>query len=172
MKQPPLACLLGLCIAFSGCGYHTAGHVTTLPEDVRTIAIPAFVNNTQSYRVEQLLTAAVVHEFTTRTRYRIVNDASDPADATLRGTVTGMYVVPTAVTPSGTSTIVQIGVSMGVTVTNRQGKILYQNPSFVFRQQYQISRDLAQFFQEDTPALQRLSRQFAETLVSNILEGF
>jgi hypothetical protein len=61
---------------------------------------------------------------------------------------------------------------MGVTVTDRQGKVLYQNPSFVFRQQYQISRDLAQFFQEDTPALQRLSRQFAETLVSNILEGF
>jgi hypothetical protein len=42
----------------------------------------------------------------------------------------------------------------------------------VFRDQYQLSNDLSTFFEEDTPTLQRMSRDFARTLVSNILEGF
>src|SRR5579863_10780946 len=70
----------------TACGYHTAGHAITLPTNVNTIAIPTFVNNTETYKIEQRLTAAVVQEFTTRTHYRIVNNADTDADATLRGT--------------------------------------------------------------------------------------
>ena len=58
-----------------------------LPENVKTIAIPAFMNETKTYRIEQMLTASVVREFTTRTHYHILNEPSDAADATLRGTV-------------------------------------------------------------------------------------
>jgi hypothetical protein len=57
-------------------------------------------------------------------------------------------------------------------LTDKQGKVLYQNPSYIFREQYQVSRELSSFFEEDSPAMQRLSREFARTLVSNILEGF
>jgi len=63
-------------------------------------------------------------------------------------------------------------VSMKVSLTDRQGKVLYQNPSYLFREQYEVSQDLASFFEEDTPAFRRLSQDFARTLVSNILEGF
>ena len=61
---------------------------------------------------------------------------------------------------------------MTVTLTDRRGKILYQNPSYFFRDNYQVPQQLNSFFQEDTPALQRLSRDFAHTLVSDILEGY
>jgi hypothetical protein len=50
--------------------------------------------------------------------------------------------------------------------------MLYENPSYVFREQYEVSQDLSSFFQEDSPAFRRLSQDFARTLVSNILEGF
>src|ERR1035438_1825821 len=81
------AALLVLLAGATSCGYHTAGHTTQLPENVKTIAIPAFVNVTTTYRIEQMLTASVVREFTTRTHYHILNDSSETADATLRGTV-------------------------------------------------------------------------------------
>jgi len=61
---------------------------------------------------------------------------------------------------------------MAVTLQEKDGKVLYQNPSYLFREQYEVSRDPNSFFEEDTPALQRLSRDFAQTLVSNLLEGF
>lgn len=173
MRRLGTALALGLCLLVSACGYHTAGRANLLPEDVRTIAVPGFVNQTQTYKIQQILTAAVVQEFITRTHYHIANDASNAADATLRGTVLSTSTTPlTYDSQTGRAASVLVTVSMKVALTDREGKVLYQNPSYIFREQYQVSSDLSSFFQEDSPALSRLSREFARTLVSNILEGF
>jgi len=156
-----------------GCGYHTVGHTVQLPESVKTIAVPAFKNETLTYRIEQMLTASVVREFTTRTRYRILNNAGEDADATLNGTVVSTVATPlTYDTATGRAASVLVVVSMRVTLTDRNGKVLYQNPAYLFREQYEVSQDLSSFFEEDSPAFRRLSQDFARTLVSNILEGF
>ena len=168
-------CLLALLSAalLSGCGYHTAGHVVQLPENVKTIAVPAFKNETLTYRIEQMLTASVVREFTTRTHYHILNDSSEAADATLRGTVLSTAASPlTYDSATGRAASVLVVVSVRVTLTDRSGKVLYQNPAYLFREQYELSQDLPSFFEEDSPAFRRLSQDFARTLVSNILEGF
>jgi outer membrane lipopolysaccharide assembly protein LptE/RlpB len=157
----------------TGCGYHTAGHAAQLPANVKTIAVPAFTNSTTTYRIEQMLTASVVREFTTRTHYRILNDPSESADATLRGAVLSTSATPlTYNSTTGQAASVLIVVSMKVSLTDREGKVLYQNPSYLFREQYEVSQDLASFFEENSPAYRRLSQDFARTLVSNILEGF
>lgn len=162
-----------LILLCTGCGYHTAGHVAQVPESIQTIAIPAFKNNSNTYRIEQMLTAAVVREFTTRTRYQILHQASDDADATLQGTVLSTSATPLAYdTNTGRAASVLVVVSISVTMTDRQGKVLYRNPQYLFREQYELSQDLTSFFQEDSPAMHRLSRDFGRTLVSNLLEGF
>lgn len=156
-----------------GCGYHSAGHVVTLPENVKTLAIPAFVNQSQTYRIEQMLTSAVIHEFTTRTRYQILNETSDAADATLHGTVLTTSTSPlTYDSQTGRAESILVVVSIRVSLVDRQGKILFQNPAYVFREQYQVSQEPSSFFEEDSPAMGRLSRDFAQTLVSSVLEGF
>ncbi|MGO9085850.1 MAG: LPS assembly lipoprotein LptE [Candidatus Sulfotelmatobacter sp.] len=165
-----LLLLLAGCI---GCGYHTAGHAVQLPENVKTIAVPVFKNETSTYRIEQMLTASVVREFTTRTHYRILNTPSEEADATLSGTVLSTTASPLAYdTASGRAASVLVVVSMRVSLADRNGKVLYQNPAYLFREQYEVSQDLQTFFEEDSPAFRRLSQDFARTLVSNILEGF
>jgi outer membrane lipopolysaccharide assembly protein LptE/RlpB len=168
-----LLLLLPALLAAASCGYHTAGHSVQLPDNVRTIAVPSFKNETNTYHIEQMLTASVVREFTTRTHYHLLNDASEAADATLRGTVLSTSSSPlTYNTATGQAASVLIVVSMKVSLTDRQGKVLYQNPSYLFREQYEVSQDLNSFFEEDSPAFRRLSQDFARTLVSNILEGF
>jgi outer membrane lipopolysaccharide assembly protein LptE/RlpB len=170
---PPALSLLALAMAMAACGYHAAGHSVQLPDTVKTIAIPAFKNETLTYRIEQMLTASVVREFTTRTHYRILNAASEDADATLRGTVLSTTASPlTYDTATGRAASVLVVVSMKVTLSDRSGKVLYQNPAYLFREQYEVSQDLTSFFEEDSPAFRRLSQDFARTLVSNILEGF
>jgi len=167
----PAGILLSLCAV--ACGYHTAGHTTSIPQNVRTIAIPAFINQTHTYRIEQMLTGAVVREITIRTNYHVLNTADSDADATIRGTVLSTYTTPmTYDSKTGRAASVLVVISMSVSFTDRDGKVLYQNPSYLFREQYEVSRDPNSFFEEDTPALQRLSRDFAQTLVSNLLEGF
>lgn len=165
--------LVPVLLANMACGYHTAGHVVTLPENVKTLAIPAFLNQSQTYRIEQTLTSAVVHEFTTRTHYQILNETSEAADATLRGTVLTTSTSPlTYDSKTGRAESILVVVSMRVSLVDRQGKILFQNPSYVFREQYQVSQEPSSFFEEDSPAMGRLSRDFAQTLVSSVLEGF
>jgi outer membrane lipopolysaccharide assembly protein LptE/RlpB len=161
-----------LCLFSFGCGYHTAGKANLLPSDLRTIAVPAFVNQTQTFKIEQMLTAAVVQEFGTHTNYHIVSDPG-AADAVLHGTVFSTYTTPlTYDSKTGRAASVLVIVGMKVSLTDRQGKVLYENPGYTFREQYQVSQELSSFFEEDSPAFQRLSREFARTLVSNVLEAF
>ena len=165
--------VLAVLLLTTACGYHTAGHNVALPTNVQTIAIPAFVNQTQTYKIEQKLTAAVVREMVTRTHYHILNETSDSADATLRGTVVSTSTSPlTYDSQTGRASSALVVLTARVTLTDRNGKVLYENPSYLFREEYQVSRELSSFFEEDSPALERLSREFARTLVSNVLEGF
>lgn len=174
-RAPVISLVFASAVLFAstGCGYHTAGHATTIPTNVKVLAIPAFANQSQTFRIEQSLTQAVVHEFTSRTHYQIVNQPSEMADATLLGTVLTTSASPlTYDSRTGRTESVLVVVSMKVSLTDRNGKILFQNPDYLFREQYQVSQELSSFFEEDSPALGRLSRDFAKTLVSNVLEGF
>ncbi len=157
-----------------GCGYHAnVGRSSTLPTAVQTIAVPSFQNRTQMYRVEQILTAAVVREFTTRTRYHIASSPSETADATLQGVVTSAELAPvTYDSQTGRASSALVTITAQVKLVARDGQVLYDNPNYTFHEQYQVSREISSFFEEQSPAVDRLSHDFARSLVSNILEGY
>lgn len=164
---------LVLALAASSCGYKTAGKAARLPSDLHIIAIPGFVNQTQNYRIEQVLTGAVVREFASRTNYRVLNQENSSADAVLHGTVVSTELAPvTYDSRTGRASSGLVTVNMRVSLVDRQGKVLYENQNYQFREQYQISREISSFFEEESPAVDRLSRDFARTLVSNILEAY
>ncbi len=167
-----LVLLTPFVVVLASCGYHTAGRASRLPADLHTIAIPAFANTTTTYHIEQVLTQAVVREFGTRTSYRVV--PQDPsADAVLRGTVLTASIAPlTYDSQTGRASSAVVEIRMRVSLVDRKGKTLYENTNYLFREQYQISRELSSFFQEESPAVDRLSRDFSRTLVSNILEAY
>ena len=156
-----------------GCGYHRAGNAVELPQNIHSIAIPGFVSHSQTFRIEQLLTDAVVREFNARTQYRVIHEANGDADAVLKATVLSASASPLVYdSTSGRAVSALVTVSVQVTLTDRQGKVLFENPSYLFHDQYEISSYLPGFFQEDSPAVDRLSRDFARTLVANILEAY
>jgi outer membrane lipopolysaccharide assembly protein LptE/RlpB len=156
-----------------GCGYHTAGHATRIPASVRTIAVPVFVNQTQTYRIEQIVTRDVVREFLARTHYQVANDAGQSADAVLKGTVVSAQAAPlTYDAQTGRISSAVVTVSMKVSLVDHTGHTFFENQNYTFRQQYQVSREVISFFEEETPALQRMSQDFARTLVGDILEAF
>ena len=159
--------------SLTGCGYHAAGHSSRLPQDVKVLAVPMFVNQTQTYAIEQTLTRDVVRELIGRTHYRVETDAAHDPDACLSGTVLSAQANPlTYDAQTGRISSAVVTVTMKVSLTDRSGRVLFENQNYSFRQQYQLSREVTSFFEEGTPALQRLSQDFARTLVSDILEGF
>lgn len=166
------AAVTALVLVAASCGYHAAGTVSHLAPDVQTIAVPSFTNQTHVYHVETGMTAAVIRELNTRTKYRVVQTAGD-ADAVLTGTIVSAELAPVNYdSQTGRAASGLVTVIARVTLTARDGRVLYSNPNYVFRDQYQLSNELAAFFEEHGPALARLERDFARTLVSNILEAF
>ena len=157
----------------AGCGYHTAGSAAHLPQTVHTLAVPTFQNATQSYHTEVSFTQAVIKEFSSRTPYHLEAGADPDADATLSGTITNFQVVPlTYNLQTGQSSSFLVTIRAKVVLSDRNKKVLYQNSTYLFRQQYETTEDLVTFIQEDPAAINRLSRDFAQAVVSDILESF
>jgi outer membrane lipopolysaccharide assembly protein LptE/RlpB len=170
----PSLCVSTLLLLGMGCGYHTVGSAAHIPDDVHTIVVPFFQNRTQFSHTEVALTQATVHELNTRTKFRVLprEDARD-ADAVLKGTVLSESIVPyTYNVTSGQSSSYMITLTASVSLTDREGRVLYRHDGYTFHQQYEATSDLSTFVQEDSPAMGRLSRDFAQSLVSDMLESF
>jgi outer membrane lipopolysaccharide assembly protein LptE/RlpB len=164
---------LATALLTAGCGYHVAGRAANLPSDWKTIEVPAFKNDTTQYRIEQQFTAAVIREFLSRTKYRVVQDTPS-ADAVLHGEVVSIETSPVlfdATTGEVTTMLVTVHAKVQLT-DNRMQKTVYQNDDMLFRDEYQITPDVKSFFQEENPALERMSHDFASHLVANVVEGF
>jgi hypothetical protein len=161
------------CVYCAGCGYQVAGRGDRLPPDVQTIAVPMFVNETSRFRIEQQLTSAVTKELIERTKYRVTPEPAR-ADAVLKGTVKDVRAgVLTFDLNTGRATTLQIQVTSTVTLVDRHtNKVIFSNPNYVFREEYQASQNSAYIFEEDQAALGRLSGDLARTLVTDILENF
>src|SRR5215472_7206466 len=172
MRKMALALALSALVCVTGCGYHTLGAATHLPADVRTLAVPVFATRTEAYHTEALMTNAVIREFAARTRLRVTPDSRDSSDAVLHGTILTQAVTPlTYNTNTQQSSSYLITVIVSVTLTDRDGKVLFENKNYTFRQQYQSTTNLATFFDESPAAEERLSREFARALVADVLEG-
>jgi hypothetical protein len=132
------------------------------------------------------MTQAVVREFLERTGFRIVS-TEDGADAVLHGEILTLDSSPVVfdTTPTQNSptspgstttaraTTMLVSVHMKVSLEERETKkILYNNDNYLFREVYEISTDPSRFFDEQGPALDRMAKDFAARLVSDVLENF
>jgi outer membrane lipopolysaccharide assembly protein LptE/RlpB len=192
----PLLISLGLLLF--GCGYHVAGHSSVLPTSIHVIAVPPIENKSSTFKIEQLLTSATIHEFLAKTNYKVVSDPNG-GDAVLTAKVLSMEVLPLlyqSQNPSNTATntnvaqatAMMITMKCEVTLTERDNdKVLYHTDNFVFRNEYQLGAaspnantglvtptrsQVEAFFQEGEPALGRMSQDFATRLVSAVTENF
>jgi hypothetical protein len=173
LRYSSLLAILVAALCAVSCGYHVAGRASNLPSEWQTIAVPAFKNDTTRYRIEQRFTESVITQFLQRTKYKIVQNAQE-ADAVLHGEVISIETNPmifNATTGQVTMMLVTVHTKV-LLVDNKTLKVVYKNDDMVFRDEYQISTDAREFFEEQDPALERMARDFAAQLVSNVVETF
>jgi hypothetical protein len=177
MKRPrgflQAVILCAVLAALSACGYSLVGRGSFLPESIKTIAIPPFKNNTTQYRLGEALTTTLTEEFITRGQYEILPAAGPDADAVLLGEVLSYSSKPLTLDADGrvTQFIVLLNAKIRLQDLNT-GEDLYYNDLFMFREEYQISVDSADFFDQEGTAIVMSAKDFSRTLVTSILEGF
>jgi outer membrane lipopolysaccharide assembly protein LptE/RlpB len=174
MRRVLWGCAAGLTLMIAGCGYHQVGAAAHIPANVRTLAVPIFVSKVQAYNTETVFTQAVVRELNTRTNYKVLTGANGSgADAVLKGTIVTETVAPlTYDSSSGQTSSYLVSVTASVQLVAHDGTVLYKNDAFAWREQYQSTQDFSGFVQEDGAAVRRMAKDFAEALVSDMLESF
>lgn len=164
-------------VALPGCGYSLAGRGSFLPDYIKTIGVPTFANQTTVFNLETQVTEKVRSEFIGRGKYQIVPDASG-VDALLTGAVSSVTIQPISFTAQNLAARYVITMSAQVELKDvRESRVLWENPSLVFRQEFEAQSgqnavDPSAFFGQDANALERMTSEFARTIVSAILEAF
>ena len=162
-----------LLTTLAGCGYHQAGSATHIPPDVHTLSVPIFKTNATAFHTEVAFTAAIIRELNIRTKYQILNTDSPDADATLHGTILTQTVTPLTYDASSSETSSYlITITARVLLVAHDGHVLYRNDAVVYHEQYQSTQDLNGFIQEDGYAVKRVAKDFAQSVVSDMLESF
>ncbi len=145
-----------------------------LPPDIKTIAVPAFQFEVAGarYRVETRFTEAVTKEIIKRGRGLKVQGAREGADAVVEGTIRNFYFTGVLLDRDGRARVYEVTIVAAVTIRDlKENKILYDNQNFIFRDSFEFSADPRSFFNEEDPAVERMSRVFAESVVSTIING-
>ena len=161
----------------SGCGYALAGRGSFLPAYIQTIGVPTFTNRTVVFNLETLLTQKVRAEFIGRGKYQILPQNTG-VDGLLTGEVTAVTITPVGFTQQNLASSYSVTMSARIEFRDvRENKVLWENPAVIFRQDYPATSgrgttDPVAFFQQNTSALDRMSSEFARTIVSSILEAF
>ena len=123
----------------AACGYSLAGRGSFLPDYIRTIGIPLFLNRTPFLTVEQLFTEKVRVEFQSRGRYA-VQPTEAGADGVVRGEIIGISAAPVGFTDAQLATRYRFTVTVSVKFDDAtQKKTLWENPALTFSDEYELS---------------------------------
>src|SRR4030095_8242095 len=167
-----VATLVAMVVVTTGCGYRLAGRNQLLPPTIRTIAIPPFENHTRRPGIEQRITEQVTATFIERGGYRTTARETG-ADAVLTGLVTGYDVTPVSVGSEGRATRYEVVITASVELSSLPAReVLFRSSHFVFKKQYNVEDPSLTFFNQEIVAIDEIAKDFAQSVVSSILEGF
>ena len=145
-----------------------------LPKHIKTVAVPAFQFEARGarYRVSTRFTDAMIREVIKRGRGLKVQGTRKGADAAIEGNIRDFSFSGVLLDRDGRARIYEVTITSAVTVVDlKNNKVLYDNQNFVFRDSFEFSEDPRSFFNEEDPAVERMARAFAESVVSTITNG-
>jgi outer membrane lipopolysaccharide assembly protein LptE/RlpB len=144
-----------------------------MPTYIKTVAVPAFQNNALRFKIEHRFTKAVMTELIHRGHGLQVQSDREGADAVIEGTVKSFGFSGVLLDDKGRARVFEVTITAAVTVRDQhENKVLYDNQNFVFRGEFEFADDPRTFFNEEDPAVERMARSFAESIVSTLINGF
>jgi hypothetical protein len=166
-----LAAAVGGTVALAGCGYALVGRGNALPPDIRKVYIKPIENRTGHQRVDQAVTLAIGDEMVKRHRFALTS-SREGADAELSGAVVGFGATPVTFDAAGRATAYELSLTASMAFKRiSDDKVIWQNNSYNFRQNFPLTASNA-FVDLEYSAIDQAAKAFAQTLVSDLLEGF
>ncbi len=155
-------------LIFSGCGYHVAGKAGQMPGNIETLSIPVFTNSTLKPNVESIVTSAFVNEFVTTVK------VVDESPYRLEGSINSYGLTPVSYSSADVNQEYRLTVTMSLRIYDTQSnKVVWQDRGVVDTEDFSVNTaDVSQTRDNETAALQKLSRDTARLIKERMLEGF
>jgi len=166
--------LILLMVELSACGYHLVGTTSFLPEEIETLYVENFKNETRWVDMDQRLMEAMTLEWVRRRRLRLVDNSAN-ADVILSGTIQRLAVIPVSYDEQGRANEYQMSLQALVQLSDVRGdepEVLWEDKAFSRRTSYAVDPSAVNYFDRQNIAMDELSRDFSGALVTAVLEGF
>jgi hypothetical protein len=167
-------------LPLQGCGYALVGHGVSVDPSIKRIGVPLFKDTTGKPGLDQKVTAKVVEELLKRGRFDVVQQ-SEGVDALVEGEVRAYQVTPvsfsgvagdlTQTQTQATRYAIRVIAAVKYTKVGEKEPI-WQNDTFSFSDEYDITGDPNTFFDREDQSIDRLLQNFARNLVAAMLEAF
>ncbi len=173
--MPVIARFLILCITMmsclQGCGYTLVGRGVFLPEHLRRINVPVFENRTTQYDLETIITYKVVERLNSYKGMEVVD--LDKADGVLKGVITEYTLVPISYRSDGSVNEYRIQIRADIQLYDLVKKqVQFEQQGFIMNRDYQAAENIDDRAMMERQGWEEVAKDFAESLVSLILEGF
>lgn len=170
--RSPLVPVLALSLLLGACGYALVGRGTNIPEDIREVYLSPFENRTQRQQLDQFVTEAIAEELVKRRRFEVVGERG-AADADLSGAVVAFGLTPITFDDQGRASEYEISLTAQVLFRRVPGdEVVWRAENYRFRETYEVELGEGGFLDLEEQAIQDAAERFAETMVSDLLEGF
>jgi hypothetical protein len=159
-----------LCLGLSGClGYHIGPIKPYYLQEVHTIAVPTFKNETLVPRIEALVTDTVIKQFQQDGTYRIVMEKN--ADAVLKAEITHISRSPARSVQGNVLATTEFNLAMRVhyRLVGRDGQPLGPPAEAVGNTSFFVGSDVVT---DERQALPLATEDLATRMVSQLSEGW
>jgi hypothetical protein len=162
-------------VLLSSCGYSLDGRGVHLPEYIKVVGVPPFVNKSAVPDLDRVLAEKVRVELSGR-KYRV--EPGNTGDALLHVTITGVFQNAVSFDANHQASRIRVTVAVSAEfIDTHTNKALWSNPSMNYFEEYDVTTgtsvsDPTAFFGQNQTALDRLAENFARTIVVAMLQTF
>jgi outer membrane lipopolysaccharide assembly protein LptE/RlpB len=162
---------LGLVLAallVAGCGYSTRG---SLPDHIKTVAVPIFKNRTLEPGVESAITSGVVNAFSSGGRVKVV--PIDEADAVLQGEVVGYSLDGLSFDTNANVRAYRLRLVLNVEFRDvRRSAMLWRQEGLSETSDFQVAGQVSDTIARGQGALQQAAAEIGRKVVNLAVDRF
>jgi hypothetical protein len=177
VRRRDVLVLFGGAAAAQACGYTLEGHGIAVDPSIKKIGVPLFKDQTGKPGLDQKITEKVIEELLKKGRFDVV-ESDTGVDALVEGTLLNYssQAIGFNRSDSGTRSEASRYAAL-LTARIRYAKVgatqpIWENDSFIARDEYDIGDDADNYFDREEQALDRIAVSFAKSVIAAMLEAF
>jgi len=163
-------CVLTGLMLISACGYHLSGTGTSLPEHLKTVAIPIFKNTSSEPNIQREMTNIIRQSFINDGRLKVVN--RDQADLVMKGVLNSYTLQAVAFDSNDVALAYFVALGVDINVKDMVKRKQFLKQKFTTKWDFRAQTNVINSEAARLAALKSAYKELGNRLVSILIDQF